>query len=44
MGNYRQTYTMEAIRQGLREVRDKSMASNEASVKYGVPKILCLTV
>jgi hypothetical protein len=37
-GNYRHKYTQQAIRQALKEVRDKSMTMNEASVKYGVPK------
>lgn len=37
-GNYRHKYTVETIRQALKEVKDKTMTLNEASVKYGVPK------
>jgi hypothetical protein len=37
-GNYRHKYTPEAMRQALKEIKDKSMTMNEASVKYGVPK------
>ena len=37
-GNYRHKYSAETIRKALKDVKDKTMTLNEASVKYGVPK------